>query len=69
MTKFCFSRRISKVNFVVNLLLITMAVVVCSMRWLQTEFCSLPSRTLGSELAMTLSFLVFVNVTRLEIGS
>ena len=31
--------------------------------------CSLPSMTLGSTLMMTLSFLVFFNVTRLEIGS
>ena len=35
------------------------AVVVCSMRRLQTVFCSLPARTSGSVLMLTLSFLVF----------
>ena len=38
----CFSRRISRDNFVVYLFFSIVAVVVCSMRWLQMVFLPLP---------------------------
>ena len=69
MTEFHFSGQISMVHFVVNLLLSTFVVLVCLIWRLQTEFFSIQSKILGSVLMMTLSFLVFFNVTRLEIGS
>ena len=68
MTEFGFSGWISRVHFVVNLLLITVAVVACSIRWLHTVFLSLSSRISWSVSMLTLSFLVFYKVTRLEIG-
>ena len=41
-TEFCFSGRISRVHFVVNMLFSTFSVITCSMRRLQIVFCLLP---------------------------
>ena len=68
-TEFCFSGRISRVHFVVNMLFSTVAVIACSMLRLQFFFFSLLSLISWSVLLLVLSFLVFINVTRWEIDS
>ena len=67
MTEFCFSRRISRVNFVVNRLLMTVAMMVCSIRRLQIVFLSLLVEIVGSLLLLSLSFLLFSSVSFSEI--
>ena len=66
MTEFGFSGRMSRVHFVVNLLLVTVAVVACLMRRIWTGFLSLPVDLSRSVLMLTLSFSMFFNVTGSE---
>ena len=47
----------------VNLLLVTIEVVACSMQQLYTVFFSLPVEMFGSVLLSPLSFLLFFNIT------
>ena len=67
MTEFCFSRRISRVNFVVKRLLMTVAMMACSIRRLQIVFLSLLVEIVGSLLLLPLSFLLFSSVSFSEI--
>ena len=67
MTEFCFSRRISRVNFVVKRLLMTVAMMACSIRRLQIVFLSLLVEIVGSLLLLPLTFLLFSSVSFSEI--
>ena len=55
-TRFCFSGRIPRVHFMVKEVLSIVVVVVCSMRWLQVLFLSLPSCTSCLLSLLILSF-------------
>ena len=67
MTEFGFSGWISRVHFVVNLLLVTVTMVACSIRRLYPVLLSFPVELSGPVLMLKLFFFMFFNVTNLKI--
>ena len=59
MTEFGFSGRMSRVHFVMNLLLVTVAMVASSMLRLYTMFLSLPVELSESVLMLPVTFFMF----------